>query len=83
MESSWDPQFIDNLAVLGFIIGIMNYNENLSQSDKDDIMHRLDVQTQELLNHVDDEIAKQNKLLEDILDKLNNSESRGVLNGSL
>lgn len=75
MESSWDPQFIDNLAVLGFIIGIMNYNENLSQSDKDDLIQRMDVQTKELLNHIDEEIEKQNAMLSDILDRLNRLES--------
>ena len=72
MDSAWDPQFIDNLAVLGFIVGLMNYRENLTQSDKDDLIARMDNQTKALLDDLHDEIAKQNQLLYDILDRLKN-----------
>lgn len=33
---------MDFLALMSFIIGIANYDENLSQSDKDDLMKSLD-----------------------------------------
>lgn len=70
MDSVWDPQFIDDLAVLGFIIGILNYNENLSQSDKDDLMQRFDAQTKELLTDIHEELSKQNLLLDEIIERL-------------
>ena len=33
----FSDEFMENLEILAFIIGVMNYNENLSQSDKDEI----------------------------------------------
>lgn len=78
MRSVWDPQFIDNLAVLGFIVGILNYDENLSQSDKDDLMQQFDTQTKELLTDLHKEISEQNRMLAHIIERLERLENREV-----
>ena len=67
---TYNQNFMDALALVGFMVGIANYNENLSQSDKDDIMEKLDKQTSELLETIQTEIEHQNMLLEEILSRL-------------
>ena len=63
---------IDILSVISFYIGLKNYQENLSQSDKDDLMQKLDAQTGEILQRLTTEIEKQNVMLEKILNILQN-----------
>ena len=63
---------IDILSVISFYIGLKNYQENLSQSDKDDLMNKLDTQTKEILQNLSAEIEKQNAMLEKILNILQN-----------
>lgn len=62
---------LDAIALVSFIIGMANYNENLTQNDKDDIMKRLDQQTKDILVKVQNALEEQNYMLEQILDKLN------------
>ena len=66
-----DPQnqlnMMDILSIVSFYIGLKNYQENLSQSDKDDLMNKLDTQTKEILQELSAEIEKQNVMLERIL----------------
>ena len=45
-------QFLDLLNIMSFIIGVMNYNENLTQGDKQDLMSALDEKTENLLNEI-------------------------------
>ena len=65
---TYDRDFLDTLAFLGFIVGIANYNENLTQSDKDDIMNHLDHQTKDILTEVQKSLEDQNALLREILE---------------
>ena len=67
---AYDQNFMDALALVSFIVGIANYNENLSQSDKDDIMKTLDQQTQDILSKLEDRIEEQNEMLRQILIEL-------------
>ena len=61
---------LDTIAIVSFLVGVANYNENLTQSDKDDIMRRLDTQTRDILTQIQAEIEKQNALLNTMLDIL-------------
>lgn len=72
MSKLFNDDFLDTLAVVSFIIGVMNYDENLSQSDKDDILQTLSSNMQELLEKLEEDIAEQNAMLREILDKLDN-----------
>ena len=56
--------FIDTVS---FLIGIMNYRENLTQNDKAEIMDKLDKQTKDILLEVKLELSKQNDMLNEIL----------------
>ena len=58
-------------------MAIANYDENLSQSDKDDIMEKFNKQTKAILEHLEADIDEQNdmlryqnKMLEEILKRL-------------
>lgn len=66
----YDQETLNIIAILSFLVGIANYNENLTQSDKDDIMHGLDKQTTDILNKVQESLNEQNKMLKEILNKL-------------
>lgn len=70
MNSYEQENFMNAIALLSFIIGIANYNENLSQSDKDDIMHRLDEKTNAMLERLEADLQKQNEMLEEILERI-------------
>ena len=70
MGSIYDQSFLDALALVGFIVDLANYNENLTQSDKDDIMQSLDKQTSDILQRVEDALEEQNAMLREILDRL-------------
>lgn len=61
---------LNAIALLSFIVGVANYNENLTQSDKDDIMRSLDQQTKDILIKVNESLEKQNEMLKKILNKL-------------
>ena len=70
MSKLFNDDFLDTLAVVGFIIGVMNYDENLSQSDKDDLLKHTSDQMERLLEHIDQVVDEQNALLREILDRL-------------
>lgn len=72
-----NQKFLDSLALVSFVLGVANYDENLSQSDKDDIMEKFDKQTREMIERLEidleaqNEILRhQNKMLEEILKRL-------------
>lgn len=69
---------LDALNIFSFIIGYLNYQENLTQTDKQDIMHAFDKQTKTLLNDINNHLVNQdikiNKIME-VLNIENNKES--------
>ena len=65
-----NQDMLDALTVVSFLVGMANYNENLTQNDKDDIMNRLDQQTRDILMRVEEALEEQNTMLEEILNKL-------------
>ena len=68
--ATYNQDLLDAVAIVSFLIGIANYNENLTQSDKDDIMRHLDQQTQDILERVEKALNKQNAMLEEILKRV-------------
>lgn len=61
---------LDAVSIVSFLVGLANYNENLTQSDKDDIMRRLDQQTNSILTRVQRSLDEQNDMLREILRRL-------------
>lgn len=70
MNKLFNDDFLDTLSVLSFIIGIMNYDENLSQSDKDDMIQEFNNKAEELLKRLEDDLEEQNNMLREILEIL-------------
>lgn len=62
--------FLDVLTCLQFAITLINYQQNLQQSDNDDIMRALDQKTNRLIEQLQQDLAEQNKMLKQILGKL-------------
>ena len=62
-----NQDFLDALAFVSFVVGVANYNENLTQNDKDDLMRSLDEQTRQILTRVEAVIEEQNEMLRKIL----------------
>ncbi len=73
---AYNQDYLDTLALLSFIIGIVNYEENLTQSDKDDIMQSLDKQTRDILTKIKTALDDQNTMLKEISDRLDEIEEK-------
>jgi hypothetical protein len=61
---------LDILNILSFLIGILNYNENLTQGDKQELMQKFDTQTQVLLKEIHEHLDAQDQKIERILEQL-------------
>ena len=66
----FNQDFLDALSLVSFMVGIANYGENLSQSDKDDLMTSLDKKTNSILETLKASLEEQNVMLREILKKL-------------
>ena len=76
--STYNQDLLDALTLVSFLVGVANYQENLTQSDKDDILRKLDTQTREILQNIQDELEKQSCLLRMILAKLEGGKDNGA-----
>ena len=65
-----NDNFLDVLTCLQFAITLVNYQQNLQQSDNDDIMRALDQKTNHLIGQLQQDLADQDKMLKQILSKL-------------
>ena len=74
MNNLFNDDFIDALSVVSFIIGLMNYQENLSQSDKDDIIHKSSKDAERILERLEKDLEEQNEMLREILERLDRLE---------
>ena len=74
----FNKDFMDELNIASFIIGLKNLEENLSQSDKDDLIESMSTTNQDLLDVLERDIEKQNEMLKEILDRLERIEQKIV-----
>lgn len=51
--------FLDCLALMSFFLGVVNYDENLSQTDKQDLMEELSKKSDQLLQDIHTHLADQ------------------------
>lgn len=73
---AFNKDFIDAISLISFMVGIANYDENLSQSDKDDLMKSLDEKTNEMLTRLEKDIDNQNETIKDITNRLDRIERK-------
>ena len=64
----WD--FLDLISVMSFLIGVANYDENLTQGDKQDLLHEVDEATEQAIQKVREHLTEQDKKTERILEIL-------------
>lgn len=65
-----NDDFLDVMACMGFAMGLVNYQENLKQSDNDDIMNSLDEKTNLMIKRIEADLKEQNTMLQAILKRL-------------
>ena len=64
--------FLDTLDMLSFIISVMNYNENITQSDKQDLQQDLTDKINLVLGEIHGHLQNQDEKIDMILKELNN-----------
>lgn len=69
-----DQNFLDTLNIMSFYIGLLNYQENLTQSDKDDLIHSVTNVNKTLLDRLENDLEDQNKMLREIIERLDKLE---------
>ena len=62
--------FLDTIAIVSFILSAMNYDENLSQSDKQEIMQELSEKLDKSIQDVHLHLVKQDAKLDAIIKAL-------------
>ena len=62
--------FLDMLAILSFAIGVANYEENMTQSDKQELLqefnHRMETALMDIHDHLSVQDAKIDRILKSI-----------------
>lgn len=64
--------FLDTLNIMSFLIGMMNYGENLTQGDKQELQESLSQKAELLLKEIHGHLKDQDKKIDKILEVLNN-----------
>lgn len=62
--------FLNLINIADFVIGIMNLQENLTQSDKQDIVDKLGKESDIILNKINEHLEQQDKKIDRILEIL-------------
>ena len=57
----YNQNLLDTLALVGFVIGLANYDENVSQSQ---IQQLIDAALGDIHNHLQEQDAKLNRIIE-------------------
>lgn len=69
--------FFDALNLMSFVIGLMNFNENLTQGDKQDIMKNLSEKSDTILKEIHSHLKKQDEKIDKIIEILGGVQSDG------
>lgn len=64
-------QFQQNLNVASFILGIMNYEENLTQSDKSEILQNSQNVSDKVIESIEQHLKIQDKKIDELINKVN------------
>lgn len=62
--------FLDIISLMSFCIGVINLDENLTQSDKADLQETLSQKADLLLQEIHGHLEEQDALLKSILEEL-------------
>lgn len=64
--------FLDTLSLMSFFMGIMNYGENLTQGDKQELQESLSQKAELLLNEIHSHLQRQDEKIDKILEVIKN-----------
>lgn len=78
-EGRFNSDFMDSMACMGFAIGLMNLKQNLEQSKNNDIIDQIGAKTSTMITILQKDLQEQNKMLEDILKRLDILEQKEKL----
>ncbi len=85
-QGHFNPDFMDSMACMGFAIGLMNLKQNLEQSKNNDIIDQIGEKTNAMIAILEKDIQQQNlilqqqnRMLEDILKRLDIVEQKEKL----
>lgn len=73
--------FLDVLNICSFMIGLKNLEENLNQSDKQELIHDLNQKTDYLLNEINKHLEIQDEKIDKILEILKEVPVNGAIKG--
>ena len=62
--------FLDSLSLISFIVGILNYGENLTQNDKQDLQNELNQKVDFILQNIHQHLEEQDRNIQKILEAL-------------
>ncbi len=60
-------QFDSNLNLASFILGLMNYEQNLTQNDKSEILQNSQDVSDKVISSIDNHLQNQDKQLKEII----------------
>lgn len=72
----YNQSFLDNLNVASFYLGLLNYQENLTQTDKQDLTKSMQSTNEALLGELRKDISEQNAMLREIIERLDKLEGK-------
>ncbi len=65
-----DNNFLNLINIASFVLGVMNLQENLTQSDKQEIVDKLGKESDVILNKINEHLEQQDKKIDRILEIL-------------
>ena len=71
MKDDGSLDFLDIITLLGFIISVENLNENMNQSDKQDLQNDLSEKADKILTEIHLHLEAQDEKINKIWEKLN------------
>lgn len=66
-------EILDIISIISFVVGLKNYNETLTQTDKQDLMKEVDNKTGKILKEIQEHLIIQDEKIDKILTILKNS----------
>lgn len=72
MNNDKQLSFIDILSIMSFCLSLENLNENLSQSDKQDLQNSLSESIDKVLKEIHTHLKQQDEKIDKILEVLSN-----------
>jgi hypothetical protein len=70
MKGNNNLDFLDILNILSFLIGVMNYGENISQGDMQELAQVMSQRTSEAVEDIHAHLQEQDRKIEEILEIL-------------